>query len=299
MRIFKLFEKTNKVKLVYKILLTGSSGFIGSEILNQLSINNLVYITKRNKKKVKIKNNQNIKIIYFRNYDNLNYKLSKLKIDIVIHCATHYIKKHTSKDIKKLSDSNILFGNVILENLRVMNVKKFIYFNTVWENYNSIKKNYFNLYAVYKSIFKEIISYYKKNLTSIKFYNLSISDTFGAIDRRKKIINVLKSNYLKNKKTKILSKNLYLNLLNVEDIVDAVIILIKKNYNSNEYILKNPKNYSMKEIVDKINNTSEKKIKIQWISNKKIKEKLLNSNKLKNWKPKKSNITDIVNTIKK
>ena len=52
-----------------------------------------------------------------------------------------------------------------------MNVKKFIYFNTVWENYNSIKKNYFNLYAVYKSIFKEIISYYKKNLTSIKFYN--------------------------------------------------------------------------------------------------------------------------------
>jgi len=55
----------------------------------------------------------------------------------------------------------------------------------------------------------------------------------------------------------------------------------------------------MKEIVDKINNTSEKKIKIKWISNKKIKEKLLNLNKLKNWKPKKSNITDIVNIIKK
>ena len=281
-----------------KILLTGSSGFIGSEILDQLSKNNIIYITQRNKKKVS-KNNQNIKNIYFKNYDNLNFKLSKLKVDIVIHCATHYVKNHTSKDIKKLSESNILFGNIILENLKVMNVKKFIYFTTVWENYNSIKKNYFNLYAVYKSIFREIISYYKKNLSYIKFYNLSISDTFGSFDKRKKIINLLKLNYKKNKNTKIISKNLYLNLLNVEDIVVALKILIKKSYKSKDYILKNSKSYSVKEIIDKINKTSKKKIKIQWISNNIIKDKLSNLNRLKNWRPGKSKILDIVKVIKK
>jgi len=283
---------------VNKILLTGSSGFIGSEILDQLSKNNIIYITQRNKKKVS-KNNQNIKNIYFKNYDNLNFKLSKLKVDIVIHCATHYVKNHTSKDIKKLSESNILFGNIILENLKVMNVKKFIYLTTVWENYNSIKKNYFNLYAVYKSIFREIISYYKKNLSYIKFYNLSISDTFGSFDKRKKIINLLKLNYKKNKSTKIISKNLYLNLLNVEDIVEALKILIKKSYKSKDYILKNSKSYSVKEIIDKINKTSKKKIKIQWISNNIIKDKLSNLNRLKNWRPGKSKILDIVKVIKK
>ena len=281
-----------------KILLTGSSGFIGSEILDQLSKNNIIYITQRNKKKIS-KNNQNIKNIYFKNYDNLNFKLSKLKVDIVIHCATHYVKNHTSKDIKKLSESNILFGNIILENLKVMNVKKFIYFTTVWENYNSIKKNYFNLYAVYKSIFREIISYYKKNLSYIKFYNLSISDTFGSFDKRKKIINLLKLNYKKNKSTKIISKNLYLNLLNVEDIVEALKILIKKSYKSKDYILKNSKSYSVKEIIDKINKTSKKKIKIQWISNNIIKDKLPNLNRLENWRPGKSKILDIVKAIKK
>ena len=281
-----------------KLLLTGSSGFIGSEILDQLSKNNIIYITQRNKKKVS-KNNQNIKKVYFKNYDNLNFKLSKLKIDIVIHCATHYTKNHTSKDIKKLSESNILFGNIILENLKHMNVKKFIYFTTVWENYNSIKKNYFNLYAVYKSIFREIISYYKKHLSNIKFYNLSISDTFGSFDKRKKIINLLKQNYKKNKKTKIISKNLYLNLLNVKDIVEALKILLKKNYLSQDYILKNPKSYSIKEIIDKINKTSKKKIKIQWVSSTIIKDKLSNLNKLKNWRPRKSKITDIIKAIKK
>tara|TARA_B100000767_G_C19774979_1_gene542085 strand:- start:3228 stop:4079 length:852 start_codon:yes stop_codon:yes gene_type:complete len=283
---------------VNKILLTGSSGFIGSEILDQLSKNNIIYITQRNKKKVS-KNIQNIKNIYFKNYDNLNFKLSNLKIDIVIHCATHYVKNHTSKDIKKLSESNILFGNIILENLKIMNVKKFIYFTTTWENYNSIKKNYFNLYAVYKSIFREIISYYKKNLSYIKFYNLSISDTFGSFDKRKKIINLLKLNYKKNKSTKIISKNLYLNLLNVEDIVEALKILIKKSYKSKDYILKNSKSYSVKEIIDKINKTSKKKIKIQWISNNIIKDKLSNLNRLKNWRPEKSKISDIVKVIKK
>ena len=34
-----------------------------------------------------------------------------------------------------------------------MNVKKFINFSTVWENYNGEKENYFNLYAVYKTKF--------------------------------------------------------------------------------------------------------------------------------------------------
>ena len=87
---------------MHKILLTGYSGFIGSEILNQLSKNNTIYITQRNKKKIKNKNIQNIKQIYFKNYNNLNYKLSKLKIDIVIPCAGHYIKTHTLKDIIKL-----------------------------------------------------------------------------------------------------------------------------------------------------------------------------------------------------
>ena len=39
--------------------------------------------------------------------------------------------------LKKLSESNILFGNIILENLDKMNVKKFINFSAKeWSLYN-------------------------------------------------------------------------------------------------------------------------------------------------------------------
>ena len=281
-----------------KILLTGSTGFIGSALLDNLSKNNIIYITVRKKNKILIKN-KNILKVYFDDHNKLNKKLKKIKVNTVIHCATHYVKKHKHDDLKKLSNANILFGNIILENLEVMNVKKFINFSTVWTNYNGVKGNFFNLYSVYKENFNNILNFYSKFSKNTKFYNLNVSDTFGKFDKRKKIINILKINYKKNLLTKIVSKNLYLNLLNISDIVNAVNLILKENVKPDSYILKNNKNFSISKIVNSINSFSTKKIKVKWLSNKTIKEKLYNYKRLKQWGPISSNIKDIVDIIKK
>ena len=281
-----------------KILLTGSTGFIGSALLDNISKKNKVYITVRKKDKILLKN-KNISKIYFDDYDKLNRKLKKIKVNTVIHCATHYVKKHNYDDLKKLNKANILFGNIILENLKVMNVKKFINFSTVWTNYNGIKGNFFNLYSVYKENFNNIVKFYSKFLKNIKFYNLNISDTFGKLDKRKKIINILKINYKKNLLTKIISKNLYLNLLNIIDIINAVNLIMNGKVRPESYILKNNRNFSISKLVDSINSFSTKKIKVKWLSNKIIKEKLYNYKRLKQWQPVNSNIKDIVDIIKK
>ena len=75
------------------------------------------------------------------------------------------------------------------------------------------------MYSAYKAGFGKIISFYKKENKNIKFLNLVISDTFGLRDKRKKLVNLLKTNYKKNLVTKVISKNLYINLLNVKDII--------------------------------------------------------------------------------
>ena len=216
----------------------------------------------------------------------------------MIHAATHYAKSHNQKDIKEFSNSNILFGNIILENLKNMNTKKFINFSTVWEDYNGIKDNYFNLYSAYKNAFSKILNFYKKKLKNIKFYELMISDTFGKNDKRVKIINVLRKNYKNNIKTNIVSKNLYINLLNVEDITNAVYLINKKMIEPNKYLLKNNRDINVNELIKKLNKDKNKKIKVKWLSSKVIKEKSLPYKKLKSWKPRKSNISDIVNIIK-
>ena len=278
------------------ILLTGSTGFIGSELLKYLSNYNKVYITVRKKYKINL-NNKNINKIYFNSYKNLSYKIKKLKIDTVVHCATHYVKNHNFEDIKELSESNILFGNIILENLKIMRVKKFVNFSTVWENYDGKKDNCYNLYSAYKAGFGKIISFYKKENKNIKFLNLVISDTFGLRDKRKKLVNLLKTNYKRNLVTKVISKNLYINLLNVKDIVSAIKLILKKNYKSDTYILKNKNNFKIYDIIKKIEKYSQKKIKVKWLSNKIIKEKIYKFKTLNGWKPKNSDIKDIIRVI--
>ena len=278
------------------ILLTGCTGFIGSNILNEISKKNKIFLIIRKKnKKIKKKNE---KYIQYRNFEDLNNKLKKLKIDVVIHAATHYAKKHSFQDIKKFSDSNILLGNIILENLKNMGVKKFINFSTVWEDFNSIKDNFLNLYSAYKKSFSNIIDYYKNKTIKIKFYNLLISDTFGINDNRKKIINVLRLNYKKNQTTNINSKNLYLNLLNSYDITRVILMICNKNIKPGKYVLKNNKNFKISKIVDEFNKKYNHKLKVKWLSKKIIFEKIYPYNKLVGWKPTRSNIPEIIEVIK-
>ena len=285
-----------------KILITGSTGFIGSNIFLNIKNNFKIYLLLRRKlreKKINFIKNKNIKIINFKNYDELNFKIKKITVDVIIHCATYYVKKHKDKDISKIIDSNILFPNIILKNLKKMKVKKFINFTTVWENYNAQKDRSFNLYSKSKQIFRKNIDFYKNNNKKIKFYNFFVSDTYGKNDSRKKLINLLKNNYSKNKITKILSKKLYINLLNVKDILEAVNLIINKKINPGNYVLKNKYNFNLQKIVSKINYNNKKKIKIKWISSKIIKEKFYEYKKLPYWKPQFSNIDDLANFITK
>jgi len=282
---------------VINILLTGASGFIGSNILEKIRINNNIFILSRSKKK--IKKDHNVKYITFNSYDQLSKKLKTIKIHTIIHCATHYKKKHEYKDIKKFLESNILLGNILLENLKEMKVKKFVNFSTTWESTNNSEINPRNLYAAYKKSFFYILQYYKQLNPQIRFIDLIIADTFGENDKRNKIINNLRENYKKNKITKIISKKLYLNLLNVKDIVDAIQIILDKNVKSNRYILKNPIYINIKKLISKINNEKTKRIKVKYLSNIFIKDKIFKYQELKTWKPKQSSLENIKELILK
>tara|TARA_B110001454_G_C12699140_1_gene425805 strand:- start:294 stop:1148 length:855 start_codon:yes stop_codon:yes gene_type:complete len=280
------------------ILITGATGFIGSNILENTHKNNKVFLILRNKKNNKIFNHKNIKTIYYNNYEQLDKKLKKIRTEIVIHCATHYAKNHKVNDISKFVESNILFGNVILENLKIMKTKKFINFSTVWEDYNAIKNSNINLYSVYKKAYALIMSFYKRILPKVFFYEIMLSETFGFNDKRQKIINVLRKNYKKNMPTKINSSNLCINLLNINDIVNAIQIIIDKNIKPKKYILKNKTTYKISDLINKFNKKNKKKIKVKWLSNRIISEKIFKYATLKKWKPQQSKMEDVFNIIK-
>ena len=281
-----------------KILLTGATGFVGSNILENVYKDNQIFILIRRKPRQKKFYHKNIFFIKSNNLKNLNNKLKKLRIDLVIHCATHYVKHHEYKDVKKLIDSNIFLGNIILENLSFMKVKKFINFSTVWQDPNPKKDNFQNLYAAYKSGFSRIVKFYKKILTKIDFFEVVLSDTYGLGDNRDKLINTIKKNFKANRVTKIISKNLYINLLNVKDIVKGLKIILQKKTKPGQYVFKNSNDLKIFDLIEKFNKLNDDKIMIKWLSNKIIKNKILKYNQLKSWKATESSISNIINYIK-
>tara|TARA_S200000501_G_scaffold241588_1_gene226310 strand:- start:559 stop:1413 length:855 start_codon:yes stop_codon:yes gene_type:complete len=282
---------------VPNILLTGATGFIGSNILKAIKLNNKVFVLQRLNSKIIINKSKNIKILKFKDYNSLSNKLKKIKVNTIIHCATHYKKKHSNKDIFKFVESNIMLGNIILENIKILNAKQFINFSTTWEDIDNKENNPKNLYAAYKKSFNCIIQYYKKSFPNINFIDLMIVDTFGENDKRQKLINTLRKNYNQKKITKIISKKLYLNLINVEDIVSAVKIILKNKIQPGKYILKNTNYLNIFNLVEYINKSNSNKIKVKWLSNSLIKDKILKYKKLNYWNPKKSNIENIKNLI--
>ena len=276
------------------ILITGSSGFIGSNILLNIFNKHNIYITSRSKISIKLKE---LKVIHYKNHLDLNKKLKKIKIDVIIHCGTHYVKNHNVSDINKLTLANIEFGVILLENLKSMGVKKFINFSTVWQNYNGKQDIAYNLYSAFKLSYSKILDYYIGKFSFIRFYNLFISDTYGENDNRSKIINLIKQNIRNKKKIRIVSKKLSMNLLNVKDIVSAVKIIVDKNVKPGKYNITNNKNIKIYNLIKKIKKVKKIKNLIKF-ENKSFKnDRIFYYKKLPGWQPRYSSFKDLIRFV--
>ena len=276
------------------ILITGSSGFIGSNILLNIFNKHNIYITSRSKISIKLKE---LKVIHYKNHLDLNKKLKKIKIDIIIHCGTHYVKNHNVSDINKLTLANIEFGVILLENLKSMGVKKFINFSTVWQNYNGKQDTAYNLYSAFKLSYSKILDYYIGKYSFIRFYNLFISDTYGENDNRSKIINLIKQNIRNKKKIRIVSKKLSMNLLNVKDIVAAVRIIVDKNVKPGKYNITNNKNIKIYNLIKKIKKVKKIKNLIKFENNSFKNDRIFYYKKLPGWQPRYSSFKDLIRFV--
>ena len=274
------------------ILITGTSGFIGYEFLKFALIKKYTVIdilrnkNKSNKKLniLRRKYNKSYKSIFFFKYKDLEIKIKKIKVDNFINFATLYINNHKFVNISNLLESNILFPTMVLDLIH-LKTKKVINFGTMMQHNNSVKFKSQNLYAATKSAFEIISDYYFSKTNNTKYYNLKLYESFGTNDNRKKLIPTIIRNYKKSKTTKILSKSLELNIIHVDDIIKAIILIINTNIKSGSYCIKQKKNTNIYKLIVNINKKLKKKIKVKYLNKK---ASIIKKNKLKilpKWKP--------------
>jgi nucleoside-diphosphate-sugar epimerase len=155
-----------------------------------------------------------------------------------------------------------------------------------------------NLYAATKNAFEMIANYYANINNKTKFYNIKFYESFGDNDKRKKIIPTMINNYKQNKTTKIISKQLTLNIIHTDDIINSIMILLNKNITSGTYCIKNTNSVKISKLINMLNKVLNKKIKVKY-GNKSITSNYYNNLKiLPYWKPNKNLENKIIKTFK-
>ena len=274
-----------------KILITGSSGFFGNLFIKSALKNgyHIVDILRhknlKNKDLIQLRKvySKSYKSIFYKEFKDINKKLKNKKFDYFINFATLYKNSHSNNEIPNFIESNIIFPSIILDTV-IVKVKKIINLGTMMQHIDG--KNYIpqNFYASTKSAFEMILGYFVKKNKSIKFYNLKFYESYSEIDKRNKLIPTLYKNFKKNKTTKIVTKNLELNIVHINDLIKSIYLILNKNIKSGDYCLKNSKNIKIQGLIKSINNKSSKPLKVKFLSNKPIKPKKSFLKSLPKWK---------------
>lgn len=261
-----------------RVFITGGTGYIGQNLALSLSKELFfeVALIKRKKSKYahKLLRDKTIsKFDFDGSISSICFAFKKFKPHLVIHLAANVQTSHSSKNLKDIIDSNILFATLILEAMKICNIKNIINTGTYWQYQ---KKSYtpIALYAASKEAYEKILEFYVYNY-NFKSITLILFDVYGADDKRNKIINYLLD--CKDKKIKI---NLnggeqFFYPVHIDDVImgfklaSEKIFKIKKNIHQ-KFALRPIEKFKLKEFLFIFQQVFDCKFKLNWLKTNKI-----------------------------
>lgn len=238
------------------ILITGSNGFIGSNLCNLLSNDYKILAVSR---KFNIKKSN---IIYFNydmsEYSNLDCIFEEYSPDIVIHCA--WMGGNSFNETNELwQTDNITFSVKLLKLCIKHKIKHFIGLGSSYE-YGD-QKNIFNeetickptnLYGITKNSFKMIAESYC-NFNNIKFSWIRPVFTYGPYDVKTRLIPKVINSYLNNQDLFLNSCHTIVDYLYIDDFTNGIKTIIE-NELQGVYIISSNTQVEVKKLVLTIQN---------------------------------------------
>ncbi len=255
-----------------RVLITGGAGFLGSNLvqgcLNEGWHVSILYLPEFGLSQVEKYLHKIDAIPVDNSTESVISAIKNSNPDLVFHLASVFIAQHSSEDILRLIQSNILFGTQVLEGLSVNRVKYFVNTGTSWEYYNSSDYNPVNLYAATKHAYEKIVDYYVQS-GKIQVVTLKLFDTYGFGDPRPKLFNLLKKSTCDGTRLEMSVGDQLIDVVHVDDVVSAFIISAKRLFDQKvvsheKYAISSGNPIKLRDLVNLFQEISGKHLEIIW-----------------------------------
>ncbi len=226
--LISLMPSKNTIKSV--ALISGATGFVGAHLSRRLvrdgwqvhilcraesqlpSAPEFAYVTKH---------------IHDGGMQSMVDCVTQAKPDVVFHLASLASSQHTANEVDSLIQSNVLFGNQLLEAMKLNGVNCFINTGTFWQHYNNEDYNPVCLYAATKQAFEAILEYYAQ-ACGIRAITLKLFDTYGPDDLRQKLFHWLNKAAKTNCPLDMSAGEQLIDLVHIDDVIEAYLIAAKR-----------------------------------------------------------------------
>lgn len=225
-----------------KIVLSGSTGFIGSRLVKSL-----------NDSGVLIANRDSV-VGEFKLYETQGKEVDLKTLNnfevIYIHLATLFSKDNALKSA--IYDANVSFGTKLVTELKNYNLTKVIYTNTMYKFYqNSLDRD--SYYSRTKQEFSEFLND-QSDLNKFNYEEIYLDNTFGINDSREKIIPLIVESVNNNKVSPIQNPNNFINLVHIEDVLRRINLAVNGNVLNKTSSFVNEKSIQLQSIYKFLNN---------------------------------------------
>ena len=214
-----------------KLLLTGATGFIGSQLAHRLVAEGYeLAILVRPDSRLDVLQTvlPQIQIhVYDGSYASLLRAVEAAKPSLVCHLASLFLAQHRPEDVARLIESNLNFPTQLLEAMNHVGVKHLINTGTSWQHFQNESYNPVNLYAATKQAFESLLTYYVE-AHGFKAITLKLFDTYGPGDYRPKLFSLLRNAARTGTTLRMSPGDQILDLVYIDDVLDAFFLAVAR-----------------------------------------------------------------------
>jgi nucleoside-diphosphate-sugar epimerase len=208
------------------VVITGASGFLGRHVIEELRKSNHSIIAICRSSLNTPPNLQREEVASVGSSSTVKeFEAFFAKIDhpvVLVHLAAHYSNLHSADDITKLVESNIHFPTRLIDALaRAKPNSTVINISTLFQHFESREYSPLSLYGATKESFLKILDFYAES-ESLKVADITIGDTYGANDVRRKLIDLLITHVGSKDTLKLGSGRQNMSLMHITDVARGI-----------------------------------------------------------------------------